>query len=597
MIVGRRTRRDEGVSAAATAEEKTTSRLGAALVLAVASGVVADTYMPLARTPGFVLSPLGLLWPAATALLLLAVIGLGFVGPWRTTRAGVLFAVLLAVSVFAAAVLDLVPPVARDELTHHLAVPALYLRAGRMVEIPFADQAYYPMLLTLTYTPLLAHVSEIAPKYLHLAFGLGSAALACAYLRTRVDDDLALFAALLLFTTPTVFVLAASAYVDLALLFYTAAALLALLRWSESGRIWFLLASGLAAGLAASTKYNGALVIVLLGVTAVLLAPERRGLRPLLALAAFGLVSVLPLVPWLAKNFAETGNPVFPLLNGLLGGRPLPARPAVDVFSYRRYLYGESWLDIALIPLRVFLTGAEGEPGRFDGVFNPLYLLGFTVALLPGASRRDRALGGFAAVFLFLAFFLAVFRSRYAIAVLVPLVVLTVEHLKRWKRTLVLPLMVAGALLFNALHIGIFWGRIDPLAFLSGRETRADFITRFAPEYPVTVYANEHLPRGATVHLAFLGNRGYYWSVPYHYDMHYSGTTLREAVANAGSADAVAGAFSAIGITHLAAVDPLLERYMRNNLDAAQYARWSEFVAHHLRPLHRRERIGLYAIE
>ena len=82
--------------------------------------------------------------------------------------------------------------------------------------------------------------------------------------RTRVDDDLSLFAALLLFTTPTVIALASSAYVDLALLFYSAAALIALLCWSESGRTSLLLASALAAGAAASTKYNGVLVIVLL---------------------------------------------------------------------------------------------------------------------------------------------------------------------------------------------------------------------------------------------------------------------------------------------------------------------------------------------
>jgi 4-amino-4-deoxy-L-arabinose transferase-like glycosyltransferase len=567
------------------------------LFLAAASGLLADTYMPLARNPGFVSSPIGLLWPAATALLLVAVIALGFSGPWRTNRTGRLFAVLLAGSLLAVAVLDLVPPVARDELTHHLAVPALYLQAGRMVEIPFADQTYYPMLLTLLYTPLLALVSENAPKVLHLAFGLGSAALVCAYLRTRVDDALALFAALLLFTTPTVAALASSAYVDLALLFYSAAALIALLRWSETGRSPFLLASALAAGSAAGTKYNGVLVIVLLAAGVVLLAPERRGWRPLVALAGFGLVSLVPLVPWLVKNVAETGNPVFPLLNGLLGGRPLPVRPAIDVFSYRRIVYGESWLDIALVPVRVFLTGAEGDPARFDGTFNPLYLLGFAAALVPGASRRDRALAGFAGAFLLLAFFLVAFRSRYVIPVLIPLVLLGVEHLERWRGTVALPLAIAGSLLFNALHFGLLWARIDPLAFLSGRQTRAEYVTRFVPEYPVAAYANQHLPRGATVHLAFLGNRGYYWRVPYHYDMHYSGTTLREMTRASDTAGGVVRALSARGITHLASVDPLLERYMHDNLKPDEYARWREFVLHHLRPLYVHDRVGLYEIE
>ena len=163
------------------------------------------------------------------------------------------------------------------------------------------------------------------------------------------------------------------------------------------------------------------MLIPLLAAAAVLLAAERRAPSALGTGALFVALSIVPLVPWLAKNLWETGNPVHPLLHAWLGSVPLPERPSIDVFSYRRELYGESWWMALLAPLRVFATGQEGNPARFDGVFNPLYLAGFLVALLPGATRRTRVLAGVAASLLFLVLFLAVFRSRYAIAALVPL--------------------------------------------------------------------------------------------------------------------------------------------------------------------------------
>ena len=46
-------------------------------------------------------------------------------------------------------ILCLVPPTARDELTHHLAIPRLYARAGRIIEVPMAPYSYYPMLLDM----------------------------------------------------------------------------------------------------------------------------------------------------------------------------------------------------------------------------------------------------------------------------------------------------------------------------------------------------------------------------------------------------------------------------------------------------------------
>ena len=63
--------------------------------------------------------------------------------------------------------LGLVPPWARDELTHHLAIPRLYLLAGRIHEIPFAPYSYYPMLLDMLYAPFVLWEWDFVPKLVH----------------------------------------------------------------------------------------------------------------------------------------------------------------------------------------------------------------------------------------------------------------------------------------------------------------------------------------------------------------------------------------------------------------------------------------------
>ena len=52
-------------------------------------------------------------------------------------------------------ILASVPPISRDALVHHLAVPKLYLRHGAIHEIPFMVFSYYPMNLDMLYLAAL----------------------------------------------------------------------------------------------------------------------------------------------------------------------------------------------------------------------------------------------------------------------------------------------------------------------------------------------------------------------------------------------------------------------------------------------------------
>ncbi len=581
-------------------DAKALDRLDLALWGAGAIGAAGTVNFLLAWNGSGVTSPAGLLWPLTVAAALIGIVGLATAQALRErTGTGVILAggafVLLLF------ILTLVPPVARDELTHHLALPEIFLSRGRAVVLPFAEQSYFPMQLTMLYTPLLAQGWESLPKDLHLLFGVATVAVLFLYLSSRVATGVASFVALLVLTTPTVATLATSAYVDLGLLFFTTVSLVALLRWSSTDKTSLLGLAGFAAGCAGAVKYNGYLTIPLVALGTITLSPKRDGASIVRNVLIFGLAAALPLLPWMLRNYLETGNPVFPLMRSTLGGPPRPDSPSVDILTKRRFLYGESWLEVLTTPIRAFLTGRHGDPARFDGVFNPLLLLGFLGVILGRRTPQTRFLSLFATATLVLVFLLTTFRSRYAIAAIAALAILTAEVVDRWRTerpgtSFLLPALGAAALAFNLWHFADYWTTMRPISYLSGRESRSKYITRFVPEYPLAVYANETLPHDAKIYLAFTGQRGYYWRRDYTYDFYYSGTSLRDAVRLAANPQDVSTALRSRGISHIAASAPLLERYLREDLTDDEMHRWRGFASNHLRLIRIHGSFGLYEI-
>ena len=109
---------------------------------------------------------------------------------------------VLALLIVAIVILSWVPPVSRDALTHHLAVPKLYLQHGGIYEIPSIVFSYYPMNLDLLYMIPLYFGNDIAAKFIHFIFALLTAWLIFSYLRKRLDTGWALVGALFFLSLP-----------------------------------------------------------------------------------------------------------------------------------------------------------------------------------------------------------------------------------------------------------------------------------------------------------------------------------------------------------------------------------------------------------
>ena len=499
----------------------------------------------------------------------------------RRFRTCVIFFLLYILVIGYITLLSSVPPVDRDALTHHLFVPKLYLLHGGIYELPHIPFSYYPMNLDLLYLIPLALGNDIAPKFIHFAFALFTGFMIFRYLRRRTDTSHAWLGVLFFLTLPVIVRLSSTVYVDLGLIFFLFATLLYLFKWIESGfAMRPLVISGIWCGLALGTKYNALVGLFLLGlfVTFVYARIHAGSRHVSLKAAAWGalfiFVSLLVFSPWMLRNLAWTGNPVYPLYNKVFNP-PSPSvenkvkapSPRISHIQVRRELYGESWFSIAMIPVRVFFQGKDDDFQLFDGRSSPFLLVlplclifGFRASWSGQEKTEIWLMLAFSVLFLLYACAQTSIRIRYFSPILPPMVVLAMLGLYnfqtrilasvKWpgsvKRFLV-SAIITGMFGLNALYMVERFIKDRPLDYLSRKLTRDEYIQAFRPEYATFQYANAHLTEDAKIFGLFMGGRGYY-SERF---IAFLDPLLYKAAKEAASGQDVATSLTARGFTHI----------------------------------------------
>lgn len=517
-------------------------------------------------------------------------------GKFKILLFGVLLS-LLSLLVASVIILSWVPPVAKDELVHHLAVPKLYLKHGGMYEIPFMPFSYYPMNLDLLYLIPLHFGNDIIPKFIHFSFALLTAGLLHRYLKRRTGVVYALFGVVFFLSIPIIVKLSISAYVDLGVTFFSFASLLLLLEWRKSEFKWrFLMFSGVMAGLAMGTKYN-ALVTTALLVLFVPILSARQAKGNFFRSASHGLlflfVALLVFSPWMARNYSWKKNPIYPLydhnfnpqkssVSGADQSHNESINAGLGVFVIREGIYHEAWWEIALVPIRVFLQGQDGSPKHFDGKLNPFLLLLPVFAFWRMREdqedmRREKAVMlGFVVLFFAVAFFTSDLRIRYIAPIIPGLVVLSVMGAEKLHRAIgkekrgrgvsvpfaVLVVLLASALAYNGRYVVAQFREVEPLGYIAGAVSRDEYLERHRAEYAAMRFINHHLPREAKVMLIYLGSRGYYCDRSYV----YGDDALESVFLISQNPQEIHSKLKEMGITHLLICDPLFARWVSGNL-------------------------------
>jgi len=400
-----------------------------------------------------------------------------------------------------------------------------------------------------------------------------------------MDNVWATVAAAFLFITPAYTLYFASAYVDMAVGALALMALFVYLRGFDGRRDAAL--AGFLSGAALGFKYTAAYALVGLAPVVVLDLYRRRvSLRNVIIMLV---VAFVVASPWFVKAFAERGNPVFPAMYSVFGGRDLSPAVAEHLSEWQKQIgMGREAVDYALLPYRISFR-ADGGYERFDGILLPFGVVALLLAIV--WFRRSRLL-------LYTVFYsgawaiLASQQLRFLSAALGTFAVLSagvfasvVSALKSARyRTVIGVVLIGAAITFGYAVNGytISWYAIDAVQYIFTHDRDA-YLMKRASSYVPDKYINDNLPEDAVILMIFQ-NHLLYLERETIYDSFFESSQTLQTVAGLKNPAAVADYVDGLGATYIL-TGRFADSYFWSHYDHATRVLWNAYLQGYTYPI------------
>jgi hypothetical protein len=330
--------------------------------------------------------------------------------PWRRWPWPVIaLTVVLLGYLYIALLGALSPEVGFDARWNHLAVAVHYAQRGRFFDIVKENRHIWAAWSTyqeVLYTLFVKLWGPLAAKLLHWGDTVITALLFIAFCRWHFRSaTMGLIAALVFISTPLVTWATSTANDDLPLAFYGLLTVHLLLRWRQERTWQRLLLLGVIAGYPLGVKTVDVVTLPVLGLAMAFFIWRDTVVCSLAALAGvasraaaiFGFGLVLGFLPAMLRVYSMTGNPVYPLLDGLFHSPYWSAEAtANDLAAFSRFHPDYSWWSLLTLP-----WGSVVAADTHRALMGPLYLYALPFVLLAayvGTGRNSallRVLGAF----------------------------------------------------------------------------------------------------------------------------------------------------------------------------------------------------------
>ncbi len=442
------------------------------------------------------------------------------------------------------------PPMNFDALEYHLGAPAIYFHRGSIGYIEYNVYSNFPANASMLYLFSMELIGSrlegaMLGKVLNAFAAFLAIATAYSLARWLWSRGAGIFAAVALVTMGGFFQVATGVYVEALQALYTLVALLAAGRFLARGSQGWIVVSGLSAGLAFGVKYPSAPFVVLPLAAAALLAPGGARCR-LKALAIFSISALAVASPWLIKNIILTGNPVYPLLWGIFGGRDWSAFQQARWAMAHTPKGGLGWQQWARHVLGVLFGEPHGLVSLAAFAFVPFALVG------PGRTKRSLFVLAFALLYLFIWFAFTHRIVRFLVPGLTVMAAVSGAGLFSLGPGRIRSGFMAAAVLLVGLSLfytaGFYGARPDPSVPLFGEYE--GFLAENHPAYTAWRRAAAELPEGAYVYL-------HAEPETFYLDFDFAATTvfdrklLDEVAMSAPEAEGIAAELLDQGFTHI----------------------------------------------
>lgn len=520
----------------------------------------------------FLLGVAGLYKPVSAIVLLVVGIGLSIWQPGRSpktdTSAGepfrwtekALFA-LIYVPLVLAAVAALAPPVAKDTLLYHFAVPKAFIAQGSSAIIDGNIASYlalgtemhtvWAMLVGGIFSPGAGEAAAGATIYLF--FPLLLIAIYGWARELGIEKRWALIGVLMVGSVPTAYHVASSAYIDLALALFITLAIAALGRWWKTLETGWLIYTAIFLGAALSAKLTALFVFAAFALVILLRARQAKEDAPDRTANIFATGFVALLVagaiasPWYLKTWKQTGSPIFPFYmsfwKGEAAGWDVERSALFQAMNSQYGGYEKNIVDYVLSPFRISVLAQPEQPPLFDGVIGVAFLIGLPVliwALWKFELPAEVKVGAGVCGVMFLFWLFSSQQIRYLLPILPVLAVgicAAGQAISREKKALGTVLqfsLIASAV--AALVTGAAWFlQKAPLRVVLGGESRDAYLARNIDYYPYYQVLNTETPADSRVWLINMRRDTYNLDRPYFSDYLFEDWTLRKMVWEARS--------------------------------------------------------------
>jgi hypothetical protein len=398
-----------------------------------------------------------------------------------------------------------------DDLTYHLAGPKNFALHHRLVPLPDVPHLFFPKNIEMLYTLGLLLHSDVTAKLLHFLMGTAVMVAVFAFATRFLTRSSGMIAVAILASSPLLIWEMRTAHLDLGLTLFIFAGVYAVVVWMQTNENrWFWLAC-LCLAFSMGIKYWAFLALGV-AVLLVFLVRLRRSsaLSPAFTSALkLGFFSSLGLLPWGLVNLYYTGNPLFPLLNGVFHS-PYWTTEQTEMALREMYAGGiritfSNMWDLFRLPWAM-LTDTQGV---FKGNIGPWYVMFLPVLLFfPRMGSRLGFLFSFSviyyagwAIFAPLPRFLLPALPGFALAAAFAFTNLF-QRIQAFRRSLAFAAAVLPGIL-AVLASPFFerygtWSRYgfpptDTIDFryLTGQESRAELLNRYYPEYDAIQFINK----------------------------------------------------------------------------------------------------------
>lgn len=419
------------------------------------------------------------------------------------------------------------PPTDADSLRHHLAAPEFYASQGGFEfkailwwNLPSAQHVHHTVQLIL--------FNDRSVQLLAWLLGL-LVCLVLFFLSRRVLSSVwpAGLVVAIFYSIPLTTYLAGMAYVEFAVAFYALLSVLAIVRSGEASErlvVGWVLLSGLLAGFAGASKLWGLLVPVAGAVTLLVHGwfKNWRAPRLLANCGVYCAAVLLVLSPWLLRNFAASGDPLWPLMSSVL------ANDYWQPWQIEKFAAWERGAGVGLLAFLASpwtLTARVSDYSVGAGVLSPFLLPPILLAFAPAGWLLRRGINKEGRQILILTFLygfvfyccwwlLGYHHPRY-IHALHPLIALwsgigIVLLLKECRKPALRYLIggLACCSLLAMLAVSIFYNA-RALPVVLGMVSERGYLERNVPFYRSLKWVSRNLPDDARI--LFLGLQGFYY--------------------------------------------------------------------------------------